>query len=125
MYLNAHTYYSFRYGTLSVRELLSEAQAAGVRVLALTDINSTSASLDFVRLAPQYGIRPVLGVDFRNGVQPLFVALAQNNDGYREINAYLSHFYAIKKPFPHGSQLQIGICDLPLPPLPRACFAGA
>lgn len=100
MYLNVHTYYSFRYGTLSVRELLSEAQAAGVRVLALTDINSTSASLDFVRLAPQYGIRPVLGVDFRNGVQPLFVALAQNNDGYREINAYLSHFLCHKKAIP-------------------------
>ncbi|SIS41578.1 DNA polymerase III, alpha subunit [Zobellia uliginosa] len=92
MYLNCHTYYSLRYGTLKPEELLALAAENNNGILALTDINNTSACLDFVRLAPNYGIKPVLGVDFRNGVDQQFVLLAKNNDGFRRINAYLSSF---------------------------------
>jgi DNA polymerase-3 subunit alpha len=44
MYLNCHTYYSFKYGTFGPEELLQEAKAKGIPTLALTDINNTSAS---------------------------------------------------------------------------------
>lgn len=90
MYLHAHSYYSFRYGTMSPGELLAEARSRGVLVLALTDINSTAGCLEFIREAPSYGVRPVVGVDFRNGLQPLYVAIAKNNEGFREINEFLS-----------------------------------
>ena len=86
MYLNCHTYYSLRFGTLSELDLLELAQQNEVTQLALTDINNTSAGLNFVRKAPEYGIRPVLGIDFRNGVDPCFVGIAKNNEGYRELN---------------------------------------
>lgn len=92
MYLNTHTYYSLRYGTMSLEKLLKYAQHFGVKTLAITDINNTSAHLDFVRLACNYGIKPVLGVDFRNGVTQQFVMLAKNNAGLQEINTYLSGF---------------------------------
>lgn len=59
--------------------------------LALTDINNTSASLDFVRMAQKYDIRPVLGIDFRNGANQQYVALAANNLGFKELNDHLSH----------------------------------
>jgi len=92
MYLNTHTYYSLRYGTLTPQALLQEASRHGVSTLALTDINSTSANLDFVRLAKKYGIKPILGVDFRQGVQQKFIILAKNNNGLQQINQYLSTF---------------------------------
>ncbi|NNJ39727.1 MAG: hypothetical protein HKP60_02525, partial [Eudoraea sp.] len=56
MYLNCHTYYSLRYGTFSEIELLQLARENQVTRLALTDINNTSAGLNFVRKAPEYGV---------------------------------------------------------------------
>ena len=66
-----------RFGSFSEVELLELAQQNHVTQLALTDINNTSACLNFVRKAPEYNIRPVLGFDFRNGVRPCFVGLAR------------------------------------------------
>lgn len=90
MYLNTHSYFSFKYGTISVKHLLTEMQLAGVDQFALTDINNTAASINFVRLAPKYGVKPVLGIDFRNGADQLFIAIAKNNEGFKELNDYLS-----------------------------------
>ncbi|MCA0932354.1 DNA polymerase III subunit alpha [Lutimonas saemankumensis] len=97
MYLNTHTYYSLRYGTIKPEELLQLAQHKGLKYFALTDINSTTACIDFVRLSSKYGISPVLGVDFRNGVQQEFVLLAQSNKGFRYINEFLSSLLHQKK----------------------------
>ncbi len=92
MFLNCHTYYSLLYGTLKPEELLITAQEKGIKALALTDINNTSACLDFVRLSSKYNIKPVLGVDFRNKAEQQFVLLAKNNNGFQLINDYLSSF---------------------------------
>jgi len=90
LYLNCHTYYSLRYGTLSEIQLLQLAQENHVKQLVLTDINNTSAGLNFIRKAPDFDIRPLLGIDFRNGVDPCFVGIAKNNEGYLELNRFLS-----------------------------------
>ncbi len=100
MYLNCHTYYSLRYGTFSEVELLELAQENGVTKLVLTDINNTSAGLNFVRKAPEYQIRPILGIDFRNGIEPCFVGISKNNEGYLELNQFLSKYLHEKKTFP-------------------------
>jgi len=100
MYLNCHTYYSLRYGTIQPEELLAIASKNGVQTLALTDINSTSACLDVVRLSEKYKVKPVLGVDFRNGAQQQFILIAKNNIGFTHINNYLSEFL-------HDDQLKI------------------
>jgi DNA polymerase-3 subunit alpha len=92
MYLNCHTYYSLRYGTIKPEQLLAVASENGVQTLALTDINSTSACLDVMRLSKKYKIKPVLGVDFRNGVQQEFILIAKSNWGFQNINSYLSRF---------------------------------
>ena len=70
--------------------LLEQAAGHGVRSMALTDINSTAGCMSFIRKATQYNIKPLVGIDFRNGAQPLFVGIAQNVEGFRELNAYLS-----------------------------------
>ena len=90
MYLNCHTYYSLRYGTFSEVALLELARENQVTQLVLTDINNTSAGLNFVRKAPEYNIKPILGIDFRNGADQCFVGIAKNNEGYKELNTFLS-----------------------------------
>jgi error-prone DNA polymerase len=100
MYLNNHTYFSLRYGVLKPRELLEMARSISMKALALTDINNTSAGLEFTRLAPEFKIKPVLGIDFRNSVEQKFFALARNNSGYMELNRYLSEHQHHDKPFP-------------------------
>jgi len=90
MYLNCHSQFSFRYGTLSVQSLLKLAKKCGQKSFALTDINNTSACLNFIREANRNGIKPVVGIDFRNGVEQQFVGLAKNNHGFQRLNEYLS-----------------------------------
>lgn len=92
MYLNCHTYYSLRYGSIPPKDLVLLAKKHGLQTLALTDINSTTACLDFVKHALKHNVKPVLGVDFRQGAQQKFIMLAQNNQGYYQINKYLSSF---------------------------------
>ncbi|MGI9551917.1 MAG: DNA polymerase III subunit alpha [Aurantibacter sp.] len=100
MYLNCHTYYSLRYGTFSELELLRLAQKNRVTQLVLTDINNTSAGLNLVRKAPEYDVRPILGIDFRNGVDQCYIGIAKNNDGYLELNNFLSDYLHEEKELP-------------------------
>ena len=99
MLLNCHTYYSFCYGTLSVKKLLAEVYNKGYRSFALTDINNTSAVLDTLRLTEGKPLKPVIGIDFRNGVQQQYVGLAENNEGYNELNVHLSKHLHSGEPF--------------------------
>ncbi len=99
MYLNTHTYYSLRYGTIKPEELLEIAESKDLKSFALTDINSTTACIDFIRLSTKYKIKPTVGVDFRNGVQQEFILLARNNLGFQYINEYLSALLHQKKFF--------------------------
>ena len=101
MHLSAHSYFSLRYGTLSPEQLVDAAVAKGIRVLALTDINNTSAALPFVRACERQGIKPVLGVEFRSGTgKLLYVGLARNNAGWSELCGLLTDCSLAGKPLP-------------------------
>nr|WP_321226326.1 DNA polymerase III subunit alpha [uncultured Psychroserpens sp.] len=91
MYLNCHTYYSLRYGAFSEIELLELAKNNEISSLVLTDINNTSACLNFIRQSKKYAIKPIIGIDFRNGAKQQFVGIAKNNNGFEELNQLLSH----------------------------------
>lgn len=90
MLLNCHSYFSLRFGTISEDHLLGLCKENGYDCVALTDINNTSGCLNFIRMAPRFDIKPVVGIDFRNGVTQQFIGLAKNNAGFQELNAYLS-----------------------------------
>ncbi|MDC1385265.1 PHP domain-containing protein, partial [Crocinitomicaceae bacterium] len=101
MYLNTHTYYSLRYGVVSPEILLKLAKEKGCSTIAITDINTTSACLECIREASRFGIKPILGVDFRNGVQQQFVLIAKNNQGFKNINYYLTEILHDKLEVPY------------------------
>ena len=100
MYLNCHSYYSMRYGTVSPEDLVAAALRMGVKRLALTDINITSGVFDFVRACHAAHIEPVVGVEFRNADELRYICLAQNAAGYAEINQHLSTHLLNKTDFP-------------------------
>jgi len=100
MYLNNHSYYSLRYGTLSIEALVGQAKTLGISALALTDINNSMGMVDFVKECRRQGISPIAGVEFRNGDQLLYVGLARNNDGFRELNEMLTHHNLEKTSYP-------------------------
>ncbi len=100
MFINCHTYYSLRYGTIAPKVLLKYFRDIAIKKFALTDINTTSACMDIVRLAPKYSLQPVIGVDFRNNAQQQFIIYAENNAGFEHINKYLSYFLHQKLDIP-------------------------
>ena len=100
MYLNNHSYYSLRYGTLSLEDLIKEAKANNVNSLALTDINNTMGSLDFVKMCIENNIKPIPGIDFFTGNRYLYTGIAMNNKGFGELNEFLSEHNISKTKLP-------------------------
>ncbi|WP_258104652.1 DNA polymerase III subunit alpha [Marinoscillum sp. MHG1-6] len=98
--LNVHSYYSFKYGIYAIEKLIEWAQECGIKTLALTDINNTSGNLEFVRQSKKVGIRPLLGIDFRQGAIQQFIGLAKNNTGYHQLNSFLSKHLHSETPIP-------------------------
>lgn len=90
MWINCHSYYSLRYGTLSPIGLVEEAVRAGVDTLALTDIDTTMGMVEFVQQSEKAGIKPVAGVQVSGGKYAGTVLLAKNREGLREINEYIT-----------------------------------
>lgn len=46
---------------------------------------------DFILECGKQGIKPVVGIEFRNGDELLYVGIARNAAGFRELNEFLSH----------------------------------
>ncbi len=100
MFQLAHSYYSLRYGVLSPERLVELAVERGWNALALTDINSTQGVPDFMKACWERGIKPLAGIEFRNGDEWLYTGLARNHQGLYELNEYLTEHNFSKKPFP-------------------------
>ena len=100
MYLNCHSYYSLRYGTMAVETLVEEAARLGIEVLALTDINNSTGMVDFVKSCGQHGIHPIAGIEFRAGDRFLYTGIARNGSGFRELNEFLTYHNESGLPFP-------------------------
>ncbi len=76
----------------------------GVGSLALTNINSTCDIWEFVKLCRAEGIKPIAGVEIRNGDKLLYILLAANSNGLTWIHEFLSAHLLIKKDFPEDLQ---------------------
>lgn len=90
MHCNVHSAFSLRYGTLSIDQLIALALEKGHTAIALTDINNTSAALEFVGKARANGIKPIVGIEFRVDNRLYYIGLARNDEGFHALNAFLS-----------------------------------
>src|SRR5882672_1305946 len=114
MYLNCHTGFSFKYGTLPIKALFGEAKRCGIHQLALTEINNVASYLELLRICdenkavvgtqnlefPQgltrfgkipYDLQIAVGIEFRSAENELlYIIIAKNNQGFEKLNRLLS-----------------------------------
>jgi len=100
LYYNNHTYYSLRYGTLSPEALVKLAKANGLDMLGIADINNSTGVMDFVKACNEEGVHPLAGIEFREDSRHLYTGIARNNEGFRELNEFLSDHRLNKSPLP-------------------------
>ncbi|MFM7636334.1 MAG: DNA polymerase III subunit alpha [Crocinitomicaceae bacterium] len=98
--MKTHSHFSLHYGILSPEEIVQWAKSTGYSYVVLTDINATGAVLAFVREAQRLGIKPIVGVELRNGMEHVATLIARNNRGFHEMNHFLSRYLQTKTPFP-------------------------
>lgn len=92
MYLNVHSQYSLRYGTLSIENLIDQAKALGIEQMALTDINNSTGATEFIRNCQEKGIKGITGIEFRRNNKLLYIGIARNREGMKELNDFLSFY---------------------------------
>jgi DNA polymerase-3 subunit alpha len=92
MYLNVHSQYSLRYGTLSIAKLVEQAKILGIEQMALTDINNSTGAIEFIRECHNKGIKAITGIEFRRDGNMLYVGIARNREGMKELNDFLSFY---------------------------------
>lgn len=100
MLYSCHTYYSLKFGTINIETLLNYAQQLGISTLVLSDINNTTGCFDFVKECTERNIKPIVGIEFRNDDTWLYTCIAKNNEGFKEINEFLSAYNFSKKELP-------------------------
>lgn len=100
MLLNVHSYYSLRYGTLSLEALVGLFKAYGYDTAVLTDINNSSGVLDYIKICKEKGFNGIAGMEFKNGDELLYVGIAQNHHGFKELNDLCTNANLTKQPHP-------------------------
>jgi DNA polymerase III alpha subunit len=75
---------------MSVEQLVQKAIEYKADAIALTDINNSTGVPEFVAECIKHGIKPVAGIEFRNNNEFLFIGIARNNEGLRELNEFLT-----------------------------------
>src|SRR4051812_39463649 len=110
MLLNLHSYYSLRYGTNSIEELVQLLLDGGYDAGVLTDINNSTGALPFVKACATRGIQGLAGIEFRAGDRLLYIGVAKDVEGFRELNELLTY-----------SNLNKALLPFPAPEL-KHCF---
>lgn len=91
MFINCHSYYSLKYGTLSPAQLAEYALVNQTECIVLSDINNTAGVPEFYFECKKIGIKPIAGIDIRgNNNFCQYILIARNNSGLYEINKFVS-----------------------------------
>lgn len=100
MYLNCKTFFSLRYGTINAKALVATAKKLSISSLALTNINITADTWEFVQECHAQDIKPIIGVECRNEHTFKYILLAQNMEGWLHINRFVSSHLHSTAPYP-------------------------
>ncbi|RNL56082.1 DNA polymerase III subunit alpha [Pedobacter jejuensis] len=119
MFLNVHSSYSLKYGTMDIPALIAKARALEIHQMVLTDINNSTGAVEFIRecfkqeiaVEPDevqkgntpYHIKPVAGIEFRKDNRLLYFGIAKSREGMRTLNEFLSHHNIQNIPLPNDA----------------------
>jgi DNA-directed DNA polymerase III PolC len=105
MLINVHSYYSLRYGTLSIEQLVAQFKAYGYDTAVLTDINNSTGILEYMRHCDTQGFNGIAGMEFRNGDELLYIGIARNPKGFQELNELMTDCNLNKTSLPENPPL--------------------
>ncbi len=97
IHLHCHSYFSMMHGTAPIEALVRAAAYAGMKALALTDLNGLYGWVEFVQTCEHSGIKPLCGVDLTAG-DASAVLLAKDAKGYERICRLASDFHLAAEP---------------------------
>lgn len=99
-----------------VRWALSQSDLLKQKVdVLLADINNVSGVSNFLREAKKHPqVRPLVGVEIRNGDESLYVLISTSQKGFASINRFISEHHLAAQPFPvHPPKLDDTVCVYP------------
>jgi len=97
LYLNTHSNFSLGYGTIKIDQIIKCAKYHDIKAIALTDINNTSGIWPFISKSQNEGIKPIVGIEFKNeNLETEFVGIARNLNGLAELNRFLTDWLQTK-----------------------------
>lgn len=85
---------------MSIQALIESLRAFGYDTAVLTDINNSSATLDYIKQCRASGINGLAGMEFRNNNQLLYVGIAKNEEGFKELNDLMTFANRTKSALP-------------------------
>ena len=99
-FCDLHTHSTFSDGTLTPRQLLEEACAAGLSAVALTDHNTAAGLPDFLAAAKEFPIEAVCGTEFSvdyQGTELHLLALCLQPKDFAAVTAVTEDFQRRKE----------------------------
>ncbi|MBA2610936.1 MAG: DNA polymerase III subunit alpha [Bacteroidetes bacterium] len=104
MWLNCHTFYSLKYGTLSVEQLLQLATQHGAGTIVVTDINNSTGVLECLQYCQnnKLDLKILAGIEFRGkeDFNYLYTGIAKDHHGFSFLNEFLTEHNLSGKPLP-------------------------
>jgi DNA polymerase-3 subunit alpha len=88
--LHVHSHYSLQLGLSKPESILDRCKQIGASTCALTDINSISGSISFLKAASKYNIKPIIGCEINIVGGGRLVLLAQNISGWQNLIKIIS-----------------------------------
>lgn len=85
---------------MPIDKLIEEAGNRGITQMVLTDINNSTGMMEFMRKCRKASIKPIGGIEFRKNNKLLYIGIAKNREGVKELNDFLSEHNLQKKELP-------------------------
>lgn len=86
--LNVHSCFDFLNSNIKIDELLKKVSEDGQQFVALTDFNRMHGVYTFLRQAPKYNVKPLVGMEIKVADDlegTALILIAKNDLGYREL----------------------------------------
>jgi len=100
MLWNVHSWFSLRYGVFEPQKLPAMLRQRGYDTAALTDINNSAGIFPFIKACRDHNINGLAGIEFRNGDTLCYIGIAADEDGFAQLNAFLTHCNKTGSGFP-------------------------
>ena len=85
VHLHVHSNFSFGRGASSIEALCAAAAGRGIEAMAITDCNGLYGATEFVQIARDCGIRPIMGAEVDDADGHRAVLLAKDRQGYARL----------------------------------------